>query len=354
MGHARLELSTNLGDHEVLAHALNNVGSAAVVSNDLHGFEGLEESLRLSLECGFQEHTARAYTNLFSQAVRLRQYARAERYLAEALEFFHERDLDSWENYMYAWRARLHLEHGRWNAAEADARSVLAQRGLSPINRFPALVVLATLRTRRGEAGAQELLDEAHEMAQRTKEMQRIGPATLARAEAAWLRGESLLDELRDALALAERIGSTVEQADLELWLWRVGERDTPPPSHPRFEDPYGEALALSDRGDVDSLQRAIAILEQLGDNCLVHILRQRLAALGVRGPRPSTRADPAGLTTRELQILELVDEGLRNADIAGRLHLSPKTVDHHVSSVLAKLGVRTRGEAARVFRSRK
>ena len=353
-GMRAIELSTNLGDHEVLAHALNNVGSAAVLSNDLHGFEGLEESLRLSLECGFQEHAARAYTNLFSQAVRVRQYERAERYLAEALAWFHERDLDSWENYMYAWRARLHLEHGRWDAAAADAQFVLAQPGLSPINRFPAIVVLGTVRTRRGEAGAQELLDEAHELGQRTKEMQRIGPATLARAEAAWLRGESLIEELRDALALADRIGSTIEREALELWLWRMGARETPPPSHPPTGDPYDEALALSDRGDADSLQRAISILEQLGDNCLVHNLRQRLVALGVRGPRRSTRADPAGLTTREVQILELVDEGLRNADIASRLHLSPKTVDHHVSSVLAKLGVKTRGEAAHVFRSRK
>jgi DNA-binding NarL/FixJ family response regulator len=73
-----------------------------------------------------------------------------------------------------------------------------------------------------------------------------------------------------------------------------------------------------------------------------------------VRGPRQSTRANRGGLTAREVEIVGLLDEGLRNADIAERLHLSAKTVDHHVSSVLSKLGVKTRGEAARVFRSQK
>jgi DNA-binding CsgD family transcriptional regulator len=355
-GMKAIELATSLADHEVLAHALNNVGSAAVVSGDLNGFEGLEESLRLSLECGFQEHAGRAYANLFSQSVRLRQYARAERFLAEGLEYFQERELTSWQIYMYAWRARLHLEQGRWDAAADDARSVLAHRGLSAINRIPALAVLGTVLTRRGDPAAQALLDEAQELAGQTAEMQRIGPVTLARAEAAWLRGDyrSAIGELIEALALADRIGHTVERHEIELWLWRAGGTASPPPSRPPTGDPYDEALALADRGDVDSLQAAIAILEQLGDACLIHLLRQRLRALGVRGPRQSTRAHPAGLTTREVEILGLLDEGLRNADIASRLHLSPKTVDHHVSSVISKLGVRTRGEAARAFRSQK
>ena len=80
--------------------------------------------------------------------------------------------------------------------------------------------------------------------------------------------------------------------------------------------------------------------------------MKQKLRALGVRGPRQSTRSNPAGLTEREVEILQLLDEGLRNADIARRLYVSPKTVDHHVSSILSKLGVKTRQEAARVFRS--
>ncbi len=67
------------------------------------------------------------------------------------------------------------------------------------------------------------------------------------------------------------------------------------------------------------------------------------------RGPRAATRQNPLGLTTREVEILHCLTQGLSNGQIGARLHVSPKTVDHHVSSVLAKLGACTRGEAARI-----
>ena len=66
------------------------------------------------------------------------------------------------------------------------------------------------------------------------------------------------------------------------------------------------------------------------------------------RGPVPTTRANLGGLTERQLDVLALLAEGLTNGEIAARLVVSPRTVDHHVSAVLAKLGVTTRREAAR------
>ena len=65
------------------------------------------------------------------------------------------------------------------------------------------------------------------------------------------------------------------------------------------------------------------------------------------RGPRRATLANPAQLTSRELEVLALLARGLRNAEIADKLVLSVKTVDHHVSSILRKLGVPTRAAAA-------
>jgi DNA-binding NarL/FixJ family response regulator len=76
------------------------------------------------------------------------------------------------------------------------------------------------------------------------------------------------------------------------------------------------------------------------------------MRSLGLRvptGPRQSTRSNPAGLTARQLEVLALISEGRTNAEIAERLVLSPRTVEHRVAAVLAKLGASTRHEAARL-----
>ena len=95
----------------------------------------------------------------------------------------------------------------------------------------------------------------------------------------------------------------------------------------------------------------AIEQLQQLGARPAAAIVARRLRERGIRGvprgPRPRTRENPAGLTARELEVLPLIAEGLRNSQIAKRLIVSEKTVDHHVSAILRKLDVQTRGEAA-------
>ncbi len=114
---------------------------------------------------------------------------------------------------------------------------------------------------------------------------------------------------------------------------------------------PYEAALALADSDDEAALRRALETLRSLGARPAAAIVLRRLRELGVRGisrgPRPTTRSNPAQLTNRELEVLHLVAEGLRNVEIARRLFLSPRTVGHHVSAILRKLGVATRGEAA-------
>jgi DNA-binding NarL/FixJ family response regulator len=114
---------------------------------------------------------------------------------------------------------------------------------------------------------------------------------------------------------------------------------------------PYEAMMALAGSDDEVSLRRAHEGLRELGAAQAEAIVARRLRERGARGlrrgPRPSTSANPAGLTAREVEVLELVTEGLRNADIASRLFLSEKTVGHHVSAILRKLDVRSRGEAA-------
>ncbi len=114
---------------------------------------------------------------------------------------------------------------------------------------------------------------------------------------------------------------------------------------------PYEAALAMADADDEVVLRQAVEELQSLGARPAAAIVARRLRQRGIRGvprgPRRSTRENPAGLTVRELEVLAMLAEGLRNADIAARLVLSEKTVDHHVSAILRKLNVRTRGEAA-------
>ena len=64
------------------------------------------------------------------------------------------------------------------------------------------------------------------------------------------------------------------------------------------------------------------------------------------RAKSRDTRRDAAGLTARQAEVLQLLDEGLSNIEIADRLFVSPRTIEHHVSAVLAKLDASTREEA--------
>jgi DNA-binding NarL/FixJ family response regulator len=106
--------------------------------------------------------------------------------------------------------------------------------------------------------------------------------------------------------------------------------------------------------GDHDAQVAALEIFDRLGARPAADALRRKMQAAGApvpRGPRSATRENPYGLTARQADILRLLAEGLSNAEIAARLHLSPKTVEHHVSAVLAKLDVGSREEAAELVR---
>jgi DNA-binding CsgD family transcriptional regulator len=372
-GERAIAMAGTLGDREVLAHALNNVGTAKSHTGEIGaGIPLLERSLAVSLELGLEEHVARAYTNLGTTFVGTRQLAAAHRQLQAGIAYCAEHDLDSWRLYMAGWLATCELHRGRYADAVRVADEALAHASLAVPSRIQPLIVLGLARSRRGEGRASEVLDEALALASQTAEMQRIGPVRAARAEAAWLAGD--LDLTR------EEAGAAFEAAlsgsdpwmlgELAFWLWRARGLDEAPENAAvpyvlliggraveaaawwrMIGCPYEAAMAALDLDDEAALREAHQTLEGLGARPLADRVARRLRERGAkdipRRPRQSTRANPAGLTARQLEVLRLVAEGLRNAEIADRLCVSPKTVDHHVSALLSKLGARSRSEAA-------
>ncbi len=369
-GDKAVALAKQLGEREVLVHALNNVGTVRV-DGDEGGWEVLEESLALALELGLEEDPARAWANLGSVATKLRLHARADRALDAGIAHCVTHDLDAFGLYMTGWKAELLLQQGRLREAADRAGYALAHPRLHTMNRITSLVVLGKVRARRGDPDADEALDEALTLARTTGAAERLAFVRAGRAEAAWLEGDdSRAREEVDSFFREAGAGRDVLEADVLLWGHRAGRAVT---EGKKLQQPYAlevagrakkaadawlaigcpydAALALGGAQEEGSLRHAVELLDEMGAEAAKARIAQRLRQRGAsvpRGKRASTRENPAELTAREVDVLRLVAEGMRNAEISRRLFIAPKTVDHHVSSMLGKLGVTSRIRAVR------
>ncbi|HEX5810934.1 MAG TPA: helix-turn-helix transcriptional regulator, partial [Pseudonocardia sp.] len=192
-----------------------------------------------------------------------------------------------------------------------------------------------------------------------------VAAAAAALAENAWITrcpDPRLDDPLVIGLSTREFAGRDAALEPLRRWARRLADADVQQVGLPSADvrpvpedQPYEQALARWDAGTTDDLLAALPLLDALDARAVAARFRARLREAGVagvpRGRSPATRANPAGLTARQLDVLALLADGLSNAEIAARLVISPKTADHHVSAVLAKLDVRSRGEAAALAR---
>lgn len=272
---------------------------------------------------------------------------------------------------MRAYFAPCELDRGRWTEAAALAEELLRSPDITGVQqRITLMVTLAIVRVRRNDPGSEPLLDQALELALPTCELNRVGRVAAARAEHAWYRGD--VDRVRreTAVGLNQLNGHTAPWIKGEILWWQSHVQpiaSIPPDVAPPFQlmlsgnwqeaaaawkdigMPYEQALALAE-GPEGALREALDILEGLGAGPLAMVVRRRLRELGAkgvpRGPRDTTRANPQGLTSKEIEVLSLLALGDSNAQLGRRLHRSTKTIDHHVSSILEKLGARTRAEA--------
>ena len=363
-------IAESLGVPEVLSHALNTEGCArATLGQEWTG--QLERALDIALSGRLHEQAGRAFTNIYSIHCGLRQFTEAGRYYTLGVAYCDEHDITTYASCLRCERITALERTGHWPQAAALSEDLLNRGEASPVNRLVPLNVIGVIRARQGGPGAWEFLDEVAAYADGTGEPQYIVPVRLARAEVFWLEGN--LEAAEREAGLADDAAGPADAWDrgaVAVWLRRTGSARAPrgdlaPPYQSQIDGdqersaslwnqlgcPYEAALALLGSQDEDALRAALQILIDLDATATAGVARRRMRKLGVRsipaGPRTATRAHPMGLTRREHEVLDLIVDGRTNAEIAGQLFISAKTVDHHVSAVLAKLGVPDRNAAA-------
>ena len=360
-----MHLAEDLGDTETALEA-RRILAFALPDGRL---EAMEQVLEDAQRAKLVEQLGATYIWFARNALDVRRYDLAGDRLAKGLEYCSDHGLELFRLYLLSFRARLYLAQGRWAQAADTADMVLGIPRTSVHPRITALTVLGLVRVRRGDPGHRPLLDEAWDLAQPSGMVSRLGPVAAARAEAAWLGSDpdGVASATELPLALALRCRSALAD-ELAIWRQRAGLGPANPvvagsPDGLQLAGacdaaralwggagcPYEAALCLVDADDEAGMRLALEELLVLEARPAAAIVARRLRHRGVslpRGPRATTRQNQYGLTAREVEVLALLNEGLQNSQIADRLVVSVRTVDHHVEAILRKLGAKTRADA--------
>jgi DNA-binding CsgD family transcriptional regulator len=372
-GEKAISMATALSDYGILSYALGNVGSIKIrkPANQQQGLSMLKESLRIALQNSFPDYAGMAYTNLAYNGVIIKDYRLAKEALDSGIPYCDENDLDLWRLYLLTVKAKYLLETGDWSAAYEIAGKLAGDDKPAKIIKIYALTILAAVDMRqRDNEQILTRLNEAKESAFETAEPQRIIQALTTFLEYEWIRDQHVIEkELLDtAIKMTKERGNIYGNSEFAFWLYKArGQRLELSEIYEGFDTgdaakakktsrlwkqagcSYNEALTLFAGTDEDK-REAVTLVQALGADNVFQKMKSLMRSSGMksipRGLQKSTQSNPAQLTRRELDILQLMREGLQNKEIAGRLFISAKTVDNHISSILFKLDSSTRAKA--------
>ncbi|MDQ1687240.1 MAG: hypothetical protein QOK42_215 [Frankiaceae bacterium] len=367
-GQTALELAHARGDEVACADV--RVTLASVGLNDTGDAGPLEKAAEEAHAIGAHRVELRARNNLGSGLSTHGRLAEALAALDRAVLLCARRDEDEVLGRLTVSRAMTLLELGRYDEAINTARQLLAD----PRQEWrggPAGITACAL-ARMGQPVPEGLLETELRNGRETADMVVHTMGLVTAAEVAWLGGDAH-DELVQLAALhagmiegqgwlksvaagwSAMLGGVRLQPGLEgmFAFAAIGDFSAAAGAFAAAGMVYQQSLCLYREGSVVSLEAALEILTGIGAVPLADRVRAALRERGVtprrrRGAGLATQAHPAGLTAREADVLRLLATGLRNADIAEQLVVSQRTVDHHVSSVLRKLGVQSRVGAVR------
>jgi DNA-binding CsgD family transcriptional regulator/tetratricopeptide (TPR) repeat protein len=368
---AALAMAERIGADRLVPVGLIYRGRARALLGDRSGLAELLSGLELARSREDHENVMLGYLNAVAVLWRLGRYEELVRYLDEGAEYGRDRDFTTLDRSREAFRCRLLALRGEWDAAESGLREILDGTDDSGTLGRLALPTLARLAVRRGREDAESNLAAARANAERAQSLQGLVLTAVAELEHAWLTGRAgaVRAAALEILPRTVQVGLERERGELARYLRRLGEPMDAFAGCPeefaaglrgdwrgaaarweRIGGPYERALELAESGEVEPTSEAVEVFDGLGARPAAAWTRRRLREMGVsaipRGPRPATRSNPAGLTDRQVEILGLLATGLTNAEIAARLVVSVRTVDHHVSAVLQKLGASSRKEA--------